>query len=464
MKRFKKTIASVLLTCSFLSTAASAVEQPSNWAEVSISRLQSEKRLDTSVFKDYKENITRSEFAYLIYNLYEEITEQSFKEIQYKNPEASFTDTDDYYVKEVAKSGIISGYGSGLFGPHDKITREQMAKLYINMLKEADANLDRDVESVSFKDSWKVSPWAMESVKISNKMGIIQGVGENLIDPQGNSTKEASLVVYTRIVDKFTDSKMGKNAEDPVYRALLIGNQNYDDKSLKLNGTHNDLNRMESTFAKSYFGKDDTAFSSIVKETDLKSSEIPKAIKSQFKDVKSSDITYFYYSGHGVKDKQNRSCLVGTDGKYLPVDELEKALNSVPGKKVVVIDACNSGGFISKDEKLGAKKSSDFNEGVIEVFRSRLGYLNSNSYKVITSASSDELSYEYRYPEGWGGEFTRNFTSGAGYEAFQADKNADGNVSMNEMHGFLQQSMKESNVQVFPRNDSFTIASEIGKY
>lgn len=462
MKKIVKTALSALAVTAILSTGAIAVEEPSIWAAESVNRLKAENALDQSMFKDYSENINRKDFAYLIYNLYEDITGESFSNIDYESPEIDFTDTSDPYVLEVAKAGIINGYGDGRYGPNDEITREQMAVLYVNTLKKADVYIDRNIEDIWFQDSWKISPWAMASVKISSKMGIIQGVGENNIDPKGNSTREASLVVYTRIVDRYTGGIGDKFYDEPVYRALLIGNQNYDSADESLNGPHRDLDRMEQTLRNSYFGEKNSTFESIVKEKDATSKDIVSAIENSFKDVKESDVTYFYYSGHGGKDSQNRSSLIGVDRSFLSVDELERALNKIPGKKVVILDACNSGGFISKGDKLGTSRFNDFNEGVIDVFRSRLGYLNSNGYKVITAASADESSYEIRYPDGWGGEFTRHFTNGAGYSSFLSDADKDGNITLAEIYKYTKVNMMESNVQVFPSNDNFVISSEYG--
>lgn len=457
-KSFVVAIASFALSFVFSAGAMASVE-PSPWAAESIYRLKAEEKLSSEMFSDYGQNINRRDFAYLIYNLYEELTGEDFSNIGYKNPDISFSDTSDRYVLEVAKSGIINGYGDGRYGPNDKITREQMAMMYVKTLEKADVYIDRDVASVAFKDIYDISSWAMASVKISNKMGIIQGVGDGRIDPKGNSTREASLVVYTRIVDRFTGNIGDKSYGDPVYRALLIGNKEYQSGYESLEGTFNDLDRMESTLKNSYFGEKNSSFSSIVKEKDLTSREIVASIEKHLSDVKEGDITYFYYSGHGGKDHLNRSSLVGVDRGFLSVDELERALNKIPGQKVVILDACNSGGFIAKGDMLGSSGLDDFNEGVIEVFRSRLGYLNRNGYKVITAANADESSYEIKYPDGWGGEFTRKFTDGAGYKSLLSDMDMDGDVTLSEIYRYTRANVRESRVQVFPSNDQFVIAS-----
>jgi len=74
-------------------------------------------------------DMTRAMFAMVVGRLYE----RSYGEISVPDTRA-FTDCDydAYYGKYVdwaVKNNIIGGYGNGLFGPDDSITREQMAAI-----------------------------------------------------------------------------------------------------------------------------------------------------------------------------------------------------------------------------------------------------------------------------------------------------------------------------------------------
>lgn len=463
MKTIKKLVTATLLNTIIATSSVSLAATPSSWAEEPINNLKVETEINSSFYRDYGENISRKDFAYLVYSLYESITGKSFDSIDYEHEEVFFKDTDDFYVREVARAGIIEGYGHGIFGPSDLINREQMAAIYVRLLNKARLMPDRNIGWIEFNDSYLISKWAMESIKICYSMGIINGVGDNRIDPRGNATREASLVMYSRIYNSFKSDASEKVHGHRNYRALLIGNQNYLREEDKLRGTHADLIRMENTLANNYFGDDNSKFESIVVKKDLKGEEILEAIKTYFSEAREGDVSYLYYSGHGGKDELNRSALIGIDRDFISVDEIERALNCIPGKKVIIFDACNSGGFIRRQDLLARSRSveEDFNKGVIETFSKRLGFLNKNQYKVITSASADELAYELRFSDGWGGELTRHYTEGLGYNGiFDADKDGDGDVSLKEAQNYLRKRVLYSNVQVFPNNDAFTLASK----
>lgn len=460
MRAMKSSII-VALLMSLISTV-SVASQLSDWAVEPVNTLKSETSISSSFYRDYKQNIDRKDFAYLIYNLYESITGMDFETVDYEYDEVEFSDTEDFYVREVARAGIIAGYGDGRFGPDDLVTREQMATMYVRLLNKARVMPDRNIGWIEFGDSHLISKWAIESVKLCYSMGIVNGIGDNRIDPKGNATREASLVIYSRIYDSFKSDVLEKHQGDTSYRALIIGNQNYEREEDRLKGAHSDADRMKNTLSHNYFGDKNTSFESMGLEKDLRGSEILEAIGHHFSDAKEGDVSYFYYSGHGGKDLMGRSALIGVDREFISVDEIEVALNSIPGKKVVIIDACNSGGFIRRQTLLGGTSSveEEFNRGVIETFSKRLGFLNRNQYKVITSASADETAYELRFSDGWGGELTRHYTEGLGYNSsFKADLDGNGDVTMREAGDYLRRRVVYSNVQVFPANDSFTLAS-----
>lgn len=90
----------------------------------------------------------------------------------------SFTDVPKnmWYYDEVAiavKAGYIKGYGNGLFGPDDKLTKEHVCVMLNNILK-----LGTPAKSVSIKDD--ISSWAKDSV---NK---VVGNGFASVDKYGN--------------------------------------------------------------------------------------------------------------------------------------------------------------------------------------------------------------------------------------------------------------------------------------
>ncbi len=267
--------------------------------------------------------------------------------------------------------------------------------------------------------------------------------------------------------------------ETPVYRALLIGNSNYQTGD-SLAGPKNDLAKMENALNHNYFGKENQSFSKITIKHNLTNYEMIESIKEEFKYAKTGDISYFYYSGHGYFDPySSTSSLVGVDDSDLSVHALEKELSNIPGTFVIILDTCHSGGFINKGHNLQSPYTYDeneedsllevdlnkYNNSIISVFSNKnsRNYLTNSKYKVITSSSKSESSYEYGYTDGWGwgGGFTRAFVIGNGYNnIFMADSNNDKNITLNEIYNYTKKNVQDSNVQVYPINDSYIIGSQ----
>lgn len=91
---------------------------------------------------------------------------------------AAFTDLDSamYYmdaVKWASANGIVSGYGEGLFGPDDPITREQMAVIMYNYARWSGRSVSVSAGVMNaFPDSGSVSDWAKTQMSwaVSNKL------------------------------------------------------------------------------------------------------------------------------------------------------------------------------------------------------------------------------------------------------------------------------------------------------
>lgn len=101
-----------------------------------------------------------------------------------------FTDvvTGSYYEDGIywaADNGIVGGYGNGLYGPNDNITREQLAV----MLWRYAGSPESDHSMAHFTDANKISAYAQEAVEWANEKGIINGKGGGILDPKGNATR-----------------------------------------------------------------------------------------------------------------------------------------------------------------------------------------------------------------------------------------------------------------------------------
>ena len=116
---------------------------------------------------------------------------------------SAFTDVADgaWYAAAVtwaAERGIVSGYGNGRFGPDDNITREQLAVMlwrYVGSPAAAETALD-------FTDADSVSPWARDALCWAVENGVISGKGGGVLDPGGRATRVEAAAMLIRYLGK----------------------------------------------------------------------------------------------------------------------------------------------------------------------------------------------------------------------------------------------------------------------
>jgi uncharacterized repeat protein (TIGR02543 family) len=126
-------------------------------------------------------NMTRGMLAQVLYN-YENKPDTDAENI--------FNDVGDtaWYADAVtwaADKGVVTGYGDGVFAPEQNITREQLATMLWRYAgKPAAAE-----QTVSFSDLDQVSSYASEAIAWATSNGILNGKGNNILDPKGYATR-----------------------------------------------------------------------------------------------------------------------------------------------------------------------------------------------------------------------------------------------------------------------------------
>lgn len=106
-----------------------------------------------------------------------------------------------YYTQAVswaAEKGIVTGYGDGLFGPDDAITREQLAVMLWRY-----AGQPAGTGSLGgFTDSDKADAWALDALRWAVAQGIITGKDGGILDPQGQATRAEVAAMLMRYCTK----------------------------------------------------------------------------------------------------------------------------------------------------------------------------------------------------------------------------------------------------------------------
>lgn len=296
-----------------------------------------------------------------------------------------------------------------------------------------------------------------------------------------------------------------------TYRALLIGNT-YTGESNELPGCDNDVDGMRTMLGRMTA----TPYSVTVKKN-IRAEEILSGISSTFGNASYNDVSLFYYSGHGANSvgadgnpTSYHAALVGTFQTYVSIARLKTELDKIPGKKVIIIDACHSGQFIARDGAVTQVSSSAFNSQVVNLFANddqlsgdvsrtavvlaadgsellseeapafidRAGETNfaKSGYYVITACRSEEKSVSTGYDSNGDGKIDRyfglftyglcygngwNLARNAAISALNADLNKDSKVTLYEAYVYAKVMAQSHNpnqtAQIWPENSAFVL-------
>lgn len=177
-----------------------------------------------------------------------------------------------------------------------------------------------------------------------------------------------------------------------------------------------------------------------------------EAVMHTFSGAQPQDISLLYISTHGVFDEgaTNASAsLLLSDGvteERLDAAALQQIMDRIPGKKILILDACNSGAFIGKGLSGGAARI----------------FFSGPDYKVLCSAGGSEASWYWHGTEDAQSSGASYFATvlanalGPGGE-HAADANMDGSITLSETYSFLWDNYAASTPQVYPQQDDFVL-------
>ena len=183
-------------------------------------------------------------------------------------------------------------------------------------------------------------------------------------------------------------------------------------------------------------------------DTIASAEELHAAVTEAFGDAQEEDTSLIYISTHGVFDQAGSNAgaaLLLSDGTreellYAPL--LEDILDIIPGRKILILDACNSGAFIGKGLSGGADRV----------------FFSGPRYKVLCSAGGSEASWYFQGAQdasSTGASYfaTVLFNGLGGTGDYAADVNDDGQITLEETYAYLTENYAASTPQVYPQND-----------
>ena len=106
-----------------------------------------------------------------------------------------------WYEKAVAymtEKGIMDGYGRGLFGPNDPVTREQLVAIIYRYAKFKGIDVSASADLAKFKDGKNVSTWAKEAMSWAVAAGVVSGRTATAIVPLDSATRAEIATIIMR--------------------------------------------------------------------------------------------------------------------------------------------------------------------------------------------------------------------------------------------------------------------------
>ncbi|MBR3107628.1 MAG: leucine-rich repeat protein [Clostridia bacterium] len=261
------------------------------------------------------------------------------------------------------------------------------------------------------------------------------------------------------------DNHVDFNA-NTTYRAVLIG-QMYDGEDCYLGYAPKNDALITAISLQSAEG---TPYDTNV-WVDLSASDILSTIDLVFGDAQDQDVSFFFYSGHGVGDDDPawNGALCGVGNTYVKVSELRKKLDTIKGRKIIVIDACHSGQLIDGESGTMARnkstKSKDAANSFVNAFISAFSTQSRasddyNRYYILTAAAADEVSQTTTVDDYPISVFTHFLAKGMGFDLssvtytgdLAADTNNSDAVSIRESYEYVLRNTanRVQTVQVFP--------------
>lgn len=109
-------------------------------------------------------------------------------------------------VRWATSEGIVGGYGNGLFGTNDPITREQFAAMLYRFAQEQgyDVSIGENTNILSYTDVADLSEYAISAMQWAVGAGIINGTGDgSTLSPQGQATRAQAAVMLMRFCEEY---------------------------------------------------------------------------------------------------------------------------------------------------------------------------------------------------------------------------------------------------------------------
>lgn len=124
---------------------------------------------------------------------------------QYEGKNSFFDDVDTAqyyapYAQWAAENGIINTMTDKSFHPDAPIMRKDMAQIISAYINRYSYELQQVSDEINFSDIANLEAESQQSIQNIQRLGIINGKGENRFDPEGSSTRAEVSAVMARLI------------------------------------------------------------------------------------------------------------------------------------------------------------------------------------------------------------------------------------------------------------------------
>ena len=137
---------------------------------------------------------TRAMMAQIFYNM---------EGLPASSTEMNFTDVDSgsWYadaVRWATQEGIMEGYGEGLFGPEDPVTREQIVTIVYRYAQYKGRSVAQSSDLAGYDDVDQVSAWAMDAIKWSVGSKTVLGRTDTTLNAKDTAMRSEIATIIMR--------------------------------------------------------------------------------------------------------------------------------------------------------------------------------------------------------------------------------------------------------------------------
>lgn len=132
-----------------------------------------------------------------------------------------FTDVPNstYFSDAVSwayENNVVNGTSEVQFSPDKNISRQEMITIFYRYAKSSGYNTATTLDISSFQDAGEISSYALDALRWGVSVGIINGVGNNMLSPNGNATRAQCAKIIVSYMNWTNSQDQDSDIQDPL--------------------------------------------------------------------------------------------------------------------------------------------------------------------------------------------------------------------------------------------------------